>query len=80
MTTWNYRLLKHDEPTEKEVWYGLHEVYFEEDGEITTWTENPTIVGDSVEDVVREVRFILKDLMRFPEAISLSELLRQREK
>ena len=38
--TWNYRIIFHDTHP-KEQYYGLHEVYYDADGSVTGWTENP---------------------------------------
>ena len=44
--TWNYRIIKHD--TEKRNYFAIHEVFYDNKGKITSWTENPIdIVGES---------------------------------
>ena len=54
MNTWNYRVMKHKinldglsdkmkelvTNHEEEYWYGIHEVYYNEAGEVDGWTEN----------------------------------------
>jgi len=42
--SWNYRLCKQTVTTpsgELETVFAIHEVYYEEDGQITAWTERP---------------------------------------
>lgn len=38
MTTWNYRIVRHHKPAE---WLGLHEVYYDEDGNPNALTAQP---------------------------------------
>ena len=37
--SWNYRIMKHD--SDADPWYGLHEVYYGDDGRITRWSAEP---------------------------------------
>ena len=37
--SWNYRLIEHADP--RGDWIGLHEVYYDVDGNVISWTENP---------------------------------------
>ena len=39
--TWNYRVVV------KRGFYGIHEVYYDEDGSIKAATENPVFIGSS---------------------------------
>jgi hypothetical protein len=77
MTTWNFRIIKHNLPTEPEVWFGLHEVYADKKGRIEGWTEQPILVGDSIEDIAKELNHMVDDVRRFPEAINLSEFIKR---
>ena len=36
--TWNHRVMKHVEPT-GEVWFGIHEVHYDDAGNPVGWTE-----------------------------------------
>jgi len=48
--TWNYRIIKHD--SKKPGFFAVHEVFFNNKGKITSWTENPIdIVGNSKTDI-----------------------------
>lgn len=38
--TWNYRIIFHDADNKNDAWYGLHEVYYDKNGEVEGWTEN----------------------------------------
>ena len=35
---WNYRVILHDK--DEDQWYGLHEVFYDDDGQVTSWTEH----------------------------------------
>ena len=64
---WNFRLVKHTEPKLKRVWYGVHEVFYNEAGKPWTMTQEPVHVdGESVKDVVAYLKLIQHDLKRLP--------------
>ncbi len=51
MSYWNYRVVRHS-PEQGEIYYGIHEVYYNEDGSIWVLTESPVDVhGEYVEDL-----------------------------
>lgn len=52
MTYWNYRVLMRPDPTEGET-YEIHEVYYDEGGEITMWTERPAEIEESSVESLR---------------------------
>ena len=71
--TWNYRVMKRgfeykDEFGNNivEYQYGIHEVYYDDDGNITCWSENPIKVRS---DDVEGLKWILK---RFKKALKKS--------
>lgn len=43
--SWNYRVVETEECGIK--LYGLHEVYYDDDGKIKSWTQKPSIVCDT---------------------------------
>ena len=45
MTHWNYRVINHKD------YYGLHEVHYGGEEEIIGYTEDPVVVGDTVEEI-----------------------------
>lgn len=58
--TWAHRIIEHD--TEKNVYFAIHEVFYDEAGKIVSWTEKPVdIVGDSKEGIVKLVKMMLED-------------------
>ena len=58
--TWNYRIIKHD--TAESVYFAVHEVYYDKQGNITNWTQNPIdITGDSAKEIARTLQMILTD-------------------
>ena len=52
---WNYRIIKDDET------YGLYEVFYNEKGEIALHSENPDVVGESVDDIIKSLELMLGD-------------------
>ena len=38
--TWNYRIILHPSVDNDDAWYGLHEVYYDADGNPESWTED----------------------------------------
>ena len=56
MGHWNHRVMRHVEfsPVQRQevVWYAIHEVYYNDDGEVNGWKENPDYArGDDLEDL-----------------------------
>ena len=48
--TWNYRIVRYKDP---DFGYGLHEVYYNEDGSVWAMSKDPDgFVGDSREELV----------------------------
>lgn len=43
---WNYRLICMDVSYPDSPWYEIHEVYYDDKGKITYWTENPVTMAD----------------------------------
>ena len=62
MGHWNHRIMRHnDDPT----WYGLHEVYYNDAGQVVAWTDSPvTVTGESVDDLCGLVEFMQNDKTR----------------
>ena len=65
MSTWNYRIVLHEEnPDPEKHWYGLHECYYEPTG----WTETPvTFVCDKdegPETIIRALEMALHTLRK----------------
>ena len=52
---WNYRIIKDGET------YGLYEVFYNDDGDISFHSENPDTIGESVDDIVKSLELMLCD-------------------
>ena len=52
---WNYRIIKDGET------YGLYEVFYNEEGEIALHSENPDVVGESVDEIIKSLELMLGD-------------------
>lgn len=60
-------MVKHKEHKTSKVWYGVHEVFYNERGKPLGMTEDPiTITGESVKDASGYLKMIQRDLKRFP--------------
>mgnify|MGYP000312376618 CR=1 FL=1 len=55
---WNYRVIRKGDE------YGLYEVFYNDDGEISAHSEKPDIVGESVEDLMSGLSLMQKDIQR----------------
>ena len=65
MSTWNLRIIHYDkrEPSG----YGVHEVFYNEDGTVFDYTENPIdITGETIEDVKKYAQMIVDDINKSP--------------
>jgi len=50
---WNYRLIRHKARSSfNEDCIGVHEVHYDDDGNVRAWTEQPSIIGDTREEVI----------------------------
>ena len=45
--TWNHRVLRYEDGT-----FGIHEVYYNDDGEPWGFTESPAAEGDNPEELI----------------------------
>lgn len=53
--TWNYRIIRKDNGLG--FVYQIHEVYYDEGGKITTWSEEPVApMGETVRELDEDVR------------------------
>ena len=58
---WNNRIVKHEK--DDITWYGVHEVFYHENGGINGYTEEPIVIlGETVEDVKSQLEMIMKDI------------------
>ena len=65
--TWDFRLVKHTERKPRRVWYGVHEVFYNDAGKPMGMTQDPvSIDGESVKDALGYLEMIRRDLKRLP--------------
>ena len=72
MTHWNYRIFRYKNKLKGYPdWesFGLHEAYYDDKDKVEGWTEDPIIVGDSVEELLETLDMMKKDIKRFPEIL-----------
>lgn len=53
---WNYRIIKNKDDS-----YGLYEVIYNDNGEISAHSESSEIIGESPEDILQTLRLMLDD-------------------
>ena len=64
--TWNYRILKHDDKTLKELIYCIHEVYYDKNGTIESYTLNPiSPQGESSIELINDIAQMLIDSKKY---------------
>ena len=69
---WNYRVIKYDDADE--VFFQIHEVYYNEDNEIEAYTEEPMVpFGETQEELIAELEMMINDAKKYP-ALSKKEL------
>lgn len=60
MSHWNFRVIN---TTKDDIeFFGLYEAFYNDAGEICAHDEEPTIVGDSVEDIKKTLRMMMRDV------------------
>lgn len=75
MVSWNYRIILHDD--NKEPWYAIHEVYYDEDDNITNFSCDPMHpLGETKGELIQDIKYMLKDARKYP-TLLLSHLERE---
>lgn len=53
--TWNHRVMRHESGPigfcDDGCWYGIHEVYYDEQGNVDGYTKDALVTGDNIEDL-----------------------------
>ena len=62
--SWNYRVFKY-----KEGGIGLHEVYYNDKGQIQGFTQEPVISGDHIKDLLSYLSLMKKDIKKYSEIL-----------
>lgn len=61
--SWNYRIMMHKKADKD--YFGLHEVYYDENGNVMGWAENPeTGLWDTPEELTSAHDLMLKDCLK----------------
>jgi hypothetical protein len=47
LSHWNFRIVRHDE--EVEEWYGIHEVYYDDEGKVCLTVDPVPLCADTLE-------------------------------
>ncbi len=60
--TWNYRAVRHPDG-----YVALHEAYYDKDGRIVNWSQNPVrFGGDDLAELISSLEAALKDVKDRP--------------
>jgi len=63
MSKWNHRVIAIRE--ERQDFFMIHEVHYDDDGNICSWTENPVSVsGDSLDEMRTTLHYMLRCLSK----------------
>ncbi len=63
--SWNYRIIKRK--WKKGVTFGIHEVYYDKDGQPTAWSTNPRDPhGETLDELRRDFDMMEKAFDHFP--------------
>lgn len=63
MTTWNYRIIHLDLASPTETWLEIREVYYDETGTTTGWTEKAAGVGGNDAAEIAGVLELMRDAL-----------------
>ena len=66
---WNYRIIKDGET------YGLYEVFYNDDGDISFHSENPDTIGESVDDIIKSLELMLGDAKKHQGSDKMDNIL-----
>ena len=66
---WNYRIIKDGDT------YGLHEVFYNEKGEIALHSENPDVIGESVDEIIKSLELMLGDAKKHQGSDKMDNIL-----
>ena len=66
---WNYRVIKDGET------YGLYEVFYNEKGEIALHSENPDVIGESVDEIIKSLELMLGDAKKHQGSDKMDNIL-----
>jgi len=57
---WNYRVMRH-KSAQGQVWFGIHEAYYNDEGEVTAWTDEPSQpCGETMEELKNDLGRMLR--------------------
>lgn len=62
--TWNFRVI-HSKLNGQDM-YALHEVYYDEEGNIEMWTQDPLDCWEDLVDLEGTAKHVLNDIQKFP--------------
>ena len=65
MSHWNYRVIRKHHTETDSVTYHIHEVYYRDDGNIESWTQEPVApMGETFDELREDIRYFLHAFRR----------------
>ena len=59
---WDNRIVKHQK-SEYHTWYAIHEVFYDNDGQVQSYSEEPLkIIGEDIHEVKSQLKRIVEDI------------------
>ena len=64
--SWNYRVIKSYPATAENEWYSIHEVYYDDEGKITAWTEDAIAPESDTLEGLRDILGLMRSCLFKP--------------
>lgn len=61
---WNYRIIKRTGKEDQDDYYGLFEMFYNDDNKISLMTVEPEMVGESVDELINSLKLMYNDAVR----------------
>lgn len=61
VSSWNYRIVK-----TADDWYGLHEIYYDDEGHVNAWAEICIGLFESPDEIITTLEMMLSDARNRP--------------
>lgn len=60
---WNYRVIRRENKADSETYYGIYEVYYNQDATIESWTvDRCSPFGESLAELLNDISHMIKAL------------------
>ena len=62
---WNYRIIQRPGKKDQDDYYGLFEMFYNDQGEISLMTVEPEMVAESVDELINTLKLMYNDAKRY---------------